>query len=121
MTKSDPHHERFKAICLSFPETTETFPWGSPHFRVGEKIFAGYGGEEDSEVNTIGSKLDKEVARALVEEESRASPAKYVGKHGWISFELRGRLSWRRIEAWVEESYRLIAPKRLVKALDETS
>ena len=28
------------------PNTKETLSWGSPHFRVGEKIFCGIGGEK---------------------------------------------------------------------------
>ena len=35
--------ERFRKICLELPNTKETITWGEPHFRVGEKIFAGYG------------------------------------------------------------------------------
>ena len=36
---------KIRKICLSFPDTKETMTWGKPHFRVGEKIFAGYGEE----------------------------------------------------------------------------
>ncbi len=30
-----------RKICLSLPDTKETLTWGEPHFRVGDKIFAG--------------------------------------------------------------------------------
>jgi len=47
--------ERFRKICLELPNTKETITWGEPHFRVGEKIFAGYG-EKDGHPS-IGFKL----------------------------------------------------------------
>ena len=34
---------RVREICLALPDTKETLTWGSPYFRVGDKIFAGYG------------------------------------------------------------------------------
>jgi predicted DNA-binding protein (MmcQ/YjbR family) len=50
-----------------------------------------------------------------------AGPAGYgLGKWGWVSF-LPGRdemPSLDQLEAWVEESYRAQAPRKLVKALD---
>lgn len=53
-----------RAICLSPPETKETLTWGQPHFRVGEKIFAGCGDEKGRTV--IGFKLDMDHADATV-------------------------------------------------------
>ncbi|MFN0006698.1 MAG: hypothetical protein ACKVXR_02230 [Planctomycetota bacterium] len=43
---------RFRAICLSLPDTKETLTWGKPHFRVGEKIFAGFGDEGGADLVT---------------------------------------------------------------------
>jgi len=45
--------KRLKKICLALLDTNETFTWGSPHFRVGEKIFANFG------TPVIGFKLEK--------------------------------------------------------------
>ena len=49
--------QKMREICLALPDTKETLTWGSPHFRVGEKIFAGYS-EEDGRLS-IGFKLEK--------------------------------------------------------------
>jgi hypothetical protein len=46
---------RIRRICLALPDTKETPTWGKPHFRVGEKIFAGFG-EQDGRP-TLGMKL----------------------------------------------------------------
>jgi len=42
----------------------------------------------------------------------------YVGSKGWIGITLSTSTDWDEIRELVDDSYRLIAPKRLVKALD---
>ena len=116
MAAKTDHFKRARKLFLALPDTEETFPWGSPHYRVKDKIFGGFG--DEGECPTLGFKLEKEHAAALIECDDRATPAKYVGKHGWVSFELRRRIPWKRIESWIEESYRLIAPRRSVAKLD---
>lgn len=107
--------ERVREICLALPGAHETLTWGEPHFRVGEKIFAGCGGEKG--VVALGFKLEKEHARALIARDPRFRPAPYVGKHGWVSIDAHDVDDWDAVRAFLEESYRLIAPKRASKAL----
>jgi len=45
MARTDAALAKIRKIYLSLPGTKETMTWGEPHFRVGEKIFAGYGEE----------------------------------------------------------------------------
>ena len=99
--------KKLRAICLSLPNTKETLSWGSPHFRVGEKIFCGIGGEKG--VVTIGFKLEMDHADAIIQD-PRFWRAPYVGKHGWVSMQVTPKMNWRQVKAFVEESYRLIAP-----------
>ena len=49
--------EKLREICLALPDTKETLTWGSPYFRVGEKIFAGY--DEEDGRPSVGLKLEK--------------------------------------------------------------
>jgi hypothetical protein len=42
----------------------------------------------------------------------------YVGPSGWIGVRLDKRPPWKEIETLVVESWRLIAPKKLVAAYD---
>jgi predicted DNA-binding protein (MmcQ/YjbR family) len=100
--------KKLRAICLSLPDTKETITWGQPHFRVGEKIFCGYGEEQGR--MTIGFKLDRPHADLVVDGD-RYRRAPYVGQHGWVSMDA-GRIDdWDLVRAFVLESYRLIAPK----------
>ena len=82
--------------------------WGSPHFRVGDKIFCGFDAVNGKQV--LGVKLGLSHARSVVSE-PRFWPAPYVGKHGWVSMDVTQRKSWVEVSALIRESYGLIAPK----------
>ena len=73
--------KKMRGICLSLPDTKETPTWGKPHFRVGEKIFAGCSEQEGRPV--IGFKLEKK-HQAIVIEHPDFWKAPYVGQHGCI-------------------------------------
>ena len=116
MSDTDPILEKMREICLALPDTKETLTWGQPHFRVGEKIFTGYGDEKG--VMTIGFKLEMAHADAIIGD-PRFWRAPYVGRHGWVSMDASQIDDWDLVEDLVHESYRLIAAKRSVKKLDE--
>lgn len=101
--------EKLRAICLSLPDTRETLSWGSPHFRVGDKIFCGIGDEKGR--LAIGFKLEMDHADALIQD-PRFWRAPFVGRYGWVSMGVTPRMNWRQVKAFVEESYRLIAPRK---------
>jgi predicted DNA-binding protein (MmcQ/YjbR family) len=107
--------DHMRAICLALPDTKETLTWGQPHFRVGEKIFAGCGEEKGRVV--IGFKLDMDHADAIIQD-PRFWRAPYVGHKGWVSMEAGGVDDWDEVRPLVLESYRLIAPRRAVAKLD---
>jgi predicted DNA-binding protein (MmcQ/YjbR family) len=107
--------DHMRAICLALPDTKETLTWGQPHFRVGEKIFAGCGEEKGRVV--IGFKLDMDHADAIIQD-PRFWRAPYVGHKGWVSMAAGGVDDWDEVRPLVLESYRLIAPRRTVAKLD---
>ncbi len=114
------HHPalgEMRRICLALPQTKETLTWGKPHFRVGEKIFAGYG-EKDGRPG-IGFKLEMDHAQRIIKSDPRFTRAPYVGHKGWVSVDVSGPTDWDRVQTLVLESFRLIAPKRTLKLLIE--
>lgn len=104
----DAAFQKVRALALALPDTKLTMTWGSPHFRVGEKIFCGFGAEDGKQV--LGVKLVMSHARTIIKD-SRFWPAAYVGKHGWVSMDVTRRKSWDEVAALIRESYGLIAPK----------
>ena len=99
------------AFALTLPEAYEDRPWGDVVVKVRGKIFAFVGGAE-----LLTVKLDESHGHALSIE--GAEPTGYgLGKSGWVTVPRAG-LELDVLRDWVEESYRIVAPKRLVALLD---
>lgn len=105
---------RLRKICLALPDTKETLTWGHPHFRVGDKIFCGYGDEKGRA--SIGFKVTMDHQDALIMQD-RFEIAAYVGRYGWVSMDASAIADWGEVADLVLESYQLIAPKRSLAKL----
>jgi predicted DNA-binding protein (MmcQ/YjbR family) len=103
--------DRLRRIALALPETSEVLTWEDhPTFRVRDKIFVIASAPGDG----ITVKATKDDQEALVATHPRITVAAYVGRHGWVSVDLKGSgLDWGMVEDLVLDSYRLIAPKKL--------
>jgi predicted DNA-binding protein (MmcQ/YjbR family) len=116
--KSDAVQRRIRTFALAFPEAESRSPWpGHDDAAVRDKtfVFLSAAGEPFS----MSCKLPYTGDVAL--ELRFAAPTGYgLGKSGWVTFtpsddELP---SFEQIEAWIDESYRARAPRKLVKELD---
>ncbi|MFO0757135.1 MAG: MmcQ/YjbR family DNA-binding protein [Byssovorax sp.] len=113
----DALHDRLLAITLSLPGAVEDWPWGSIHCKVNGKIFAGWSRDEGGEM-VLGIRVDRELQTLLVASDPRFRIAKYVGQYGGVDMRIGPRPDWKEIEHLITESYRILAPKKLVKELD---
>ncbi len=106
-----------RKTCLALPEATEK-PFGghtAPSFRVRDKLFVMT--SEDGLYMTF--KAGPGVQEALVAESpERFFVPKYVGAKGWVGARLDVDHDWDEMAELIEDSYRLVAPKRLVDLLD---
>ena len=107
--------DRLRALCLSLPETSESDSWGHPNFRAGKKIFAAY--EIYHERPCVAVKLPVPDGTALLDD-PRFFRTPYVGKHGWISVWVDDPPGWPLLRELVLTSYRQVALKRMLAALD---
>lgn len=107
--------QHLREICLQFPEAAEQETWGHPTFRVRGKIFATAGADDQGRVSM--SAKSSEQSELLAAGDPFFYPS-YVGSKGWIGVKLGQATDWNEISEIVEDSYRLIAPKRLVSQLD---
>jgi predicted DNA-binding protein (MmcQ/YjbR family) len=109
-----------REFALSLPGAREDFPWGERVAKVGKKVFAFLGKEADpGEGFGFSVKLPESGEEAL--ELPYCEPTAYgLGKSGWVSVSVEPgtKVSTEQLLAWVEESYRAVAPKKLVKELD---
>jgi hypothetical protein len=114
---------RLRKICLALPEAHEVEAWGSPTFRVKNKLFAMYaagdthhgGGREGVWICSIHVEQDL-VLRAKPD---RYFKPPYVGPNGWIGAWLDRNPPWGEIEELLREGYRRRAPKKLAATLDD--
>jgi predicted DNA-binding protein (MmcQ/YjbR family) len=107
--------EKVLAFALSLPEAVEDHPWGEDVVKVRGKIFVFVGTAGSRRMSV---KLAESQSHALATE--GAEPTGYgLGRAGWVTVPLRAPgVSLAVLRDWVEESYRIVAPKRLVAALD---
>ncbi len=104
-------------FALTFPAATEDHPWGHIAVKVKGKMFLVLGGYDDQ--LTVTTKLPSSGKMTLLL--PFASPTGYgMGKSGWVTgtFSPDDPIPLDRLCEWVEESYRAIAPKKLVAELD---
>jgi predicted DNA-binding protein (MmcQ/YjbR family) len=106
---------RLREICLALPEATEKEAWGDPTWRVRDRIFAMQKGNNEQGRPSLWLKAPEGAQSALVSgDPERLFVPPYVGHKGWVGIYLDTRkVDWSFIASLVEESYRLIAPKRL--------
>jgi predicted DNA-binding protein (MmcQ/YjbR family) len=106
--------ERLRALCLSLPETNETASFGHPNFKAGKKTFVAF--ERVKGRASIAFRLERdEVERLLQRKQYFATP---YGRGLWASVWADGPIDWRAVQDLVDRSYRVVALKRMLTALE---
>jgi predicted DNA-binding protein (MmcQ/YjbR family) len=107
--------DKVRDFALSLPETFPDQPWGEDVVKVRGKIFVFLGGSTSKRMTV---KLEESHAHALsIEGAERTGYG--LGASGWVTVPLRAEgIAIALLRDWVEESYRIVAPKRLVAELD---
>jgi predicted DNA-binding protein (MmcQ/YjbR family) len=109
-----------KKRALAYPEVVEDHPWGHHAYKVKGKIFLIL----DFDPKQLGGmrlslKLPQSGKAAVGL--GFAEPTGYgLGKSGWVTARFAPDVTppLEVLLAWLDESFRAIAPKRLVKTLD---
>lgn len=111
----DPMVDRVRRICLRYPEATEKLSFGRPHFLAG-KNFAFVGATMQRPYSLV-VKPDPESRRAE-DQDPRFFVPPYWGPSGWRGIDIGAGTDWDEIAELIDESYRQIALKRQLAALD---
>lgn len=121
-SEDDPVLQRFRELAFSLPGVGEKISHGRPVFHT-QKVFAHYamsnkvGGEWTHHPQSVCLLLPEE-ERLAVRDLPQSWVPGYIGPSGWLGFDLDEDTDWDELSEWVDDSYRMTAPKRLVDELD---
>lgn len=104
--------------AMSYPGATEDFPWGERAIKIKGKVFLFLSRHEEG-VLALSVKLPESAPYALGC--AFAEPTSYgLGKHGWVSckFAKDTAVPTELLMEWIDESFRAVAPKKVVAALE---
>src|SRR3954469_14397458 len=106
---------KLRTHAPSYPATTEAFPWGERAFKGKAKTFVSRRAEPGDV--SFSAKLSKSRKQALALPGSE--PTHYgLGAKGWVTLRPTAKTSLHLLLSFVDESYRAIAPKRVLAELD---
>jgi predicted DNA-binding protein (MmcQ/YjbR family) len=119
---ADPNriHRQVLEFALALPGAYEDHPWEETVAKVNKKVFVFLGSEESPSWPSMTVKLRDSHEQGLGI--PGAEPTGYgLGKSGWVTIPFRTKLPPLGVLTdLVEESYRLVAPKRLIAELHES-
>lgn len=112
---------RLRAECLALPEAHEAEAWGTPTFRVRNKMYAMFASATTHHGAGRPAVWIKSTAvnqRFLIEANpDRYFSPPYVGPSGWVGVWLDKRPRWSEVRELLESGYRMVAPKKLAALL----
>lgn len=107
---------QFKKIALSFPQTSEKLSYGSPAIFVAKKFFTRYRKNDDSlvfivaDIPTRDMMLELDPKTYFITDHYKDYPSVLVRME---------RITPDELKLMLERRWRQIAPKKLVKEIDE--
>jgi len=122
--KTNANLRRVRAICLALPDTTERFSHGEPTFFAGKRVFAmmSTNHHDDGRYAVVLPVEPGLQSIMLAQSPDQFYFPPYVGKAGWIGVHLSGirnPIGDKELATLIQGAWRLVAPKRTIKAFDE--
>src|SRR5262245_35844950 len=115
MRAADRAFQRVRKLCLSLPESSEVGSWGHPNFRAGRRTFVTF--EWIQGRPSIAFRLDPTDVDLLLRRKGFfVTP---YGQGRWVSLWADSSLDWRLVERLLLRSYRAVALRRMIVALEK--
>jgi predicted DNA-binding protein (MmcQ/YjbR family) len=105
--------EALRRHALSYPATREDHPWGELVVKVRDKVFVFFGRPDGGLALSVKLPGSAPLAFDL----PYCEPTGYgLGRAGWVTARFRPReaVPVEMLKRWIDESYRAVAPKRLL-------
>lgn len=111
---------QLREFALSLPGAVEEFPWDEPVVKVNKKIFVFLGSSPGERRVGFGVKLPRSVDEALSFPDCDRM-GYGLGKHDWVVVHFApAECPVDLCLDWIEESYRAVASKTLLRQLDQS-
>jgi len=109
-----------RRACLALPEVEERLSHGEPAWFVqGKKTFVTYADHHHDDRLAFWCAAPEGAQEVLVgSEPERFFRPRYVGVRGWLGVYLDVTVDWGLIDELVRDAYRVVAPRRLVAAME---
>jgi predicted DNA-binding protein (MmcQ/YjbR family) len=108
---------RLTKICLALPEASRALSGDHAAFTVRKKTFGYFLNNHhgDGIVAVSFKAAPGDNAKLVALDPTGFYLPAYIGPRGWVGLRLDvGKIDWDEVANYVGESYRLVAPKRLV-------
>jgi predicted DNA-binding protein (MmcQ/YjbR family) len=118
----DPRLVRLTTICLALPEAARVFSGDHAGFTVRKKTFAYFLNNHhgDGIVAVAFKAAPGDNATMITIDPRRFYLPAYIGPRGWVGLRLDvDKVDWDEVADFVRDSYRLVAPQRLVAVLNQ--
>jgi predicted DNA-binding protein (MmcQ/YjbR family) len=123
MTSAEQTLKKLRGLCLSLPEVSEAPSWGHPNFKAGKKTFVAF--ERVKGRPSIAFRLEPYFVDRLLGRLKAAPTGSrkqfFVTPYGrgqWVSLWADKALDWRAVQDLLDRSYRVVALKRMLTALE---
>lgn len=102
-----------RKACAGLPDVTEIIDgFGHTTFKVRKKSFMIAGMGENGAAISVKS---DPVSQALLIRRGPWYRTPYIGQHGWVSLEDPLSHDWIEVASLIEDAYRMVAPKSLLR------
>ncbi|MBL8763634.1 MAG: MmcQ/YjbR family DNA-binding protein [Phycisphaerae bacterium] len=118
--RAERHLGRVRGICLALPGASERLSHGEPTFFTGKRVFAMFSNNHHGDGRlAVIVPAELGMQDLLIDRHPRRYfyPA-YVGSAGWVGVEL-SRVGDAELARVIRAAWRLVAPKRAVKAWND--
>lgn len=107
--------ESLREYCLSLPDVEETQPFGPDTlvYKINGKIFLLTG--LDSEQLSFNVKCEPDRAIELRDQYPCVIPGFHMNKKHWNTILVDGSVTNAILKGWIDDSYRLVSPKKKKK------
>jgi len=110
--------KRLLKSALAYPDAWRDHPWGETVVKVGKKVFVFFGLPRGG--LNVTCKLPHTFDVALSTFSFAEATGYGLGASGWVTarFEGKDKVPLPLLLDWIDESYRAVAPAKLVKQLE---